>query len=223
MQWQLPEYLCPFCRMSVTLIPKPGKRTDLNECSTCHRIVSLQPDGVLAVPLPGRLSFRREPGAFEVAIEHQYLTFGLGDAAVRYRVEADAVAWSAPTFFDTVTTRPLDLLPRFRFGATRYQRVARRHVRRVDFRLFELGPRGTNMHSQWWDLVFVAHDATELPSGHRLYLAEVAGFTLTRLLDWALEGGVPAAGAGGGYRGASAEAPPPFRVVDRRGTAMTLT
>lgn len=217
----LPEYDCPFCRRCVTLIPVPGAHSDLNECSKCHRTLSLQPDGALAVPAPRRLAIRSEPGAFEVAVVHGYVTFGLADSAIRYRVETDAVAWTKPTWFDTLRERLLPLAPRLRVGPTTYERLPRRRVRRFDWRLFESGTRGTKMYESWFDVVFVAHDGSERVSGHRLYFDEATGLTLTLLLDWALDGGVPHA-PGAGYRATPDSGPRPLRLVDRRGVVTTL-
>lgn len=207
---RLPEYLCPFCGLSVTLVPEHEAREDLHRCSTCRRQVSLLPDGELAIPLPSGIAVRAAPDALEVALEGWFVTFGTANTALCFRVEPEEILWSK-----------VPLLESIRFGAE-WERLPRAPLRRFDWRPFESGVRGTNNHSVWSDLVFVAHDTSERRSGHTFPYA-YDGLVVTTLLQWAHDVGVPRRGtAGGAYRGAPQTAPRPLRLVDERGRIVPL-
>src|SRR5262245_38209084 len=94
---RLPEYVCPHCAHSVTLLPGAGREGD--RCSDCKGTVVVLADGQLAVPLPLGVSVDVRMNCVEVAFERWCFTLGVADRALRYRVEPDEIVWSrAPPF-----------------------------------------------------------------------------------------------------------------------------
>lgn len=161
------------------------------------------------MPLPRDVVLDVEEDAFELAIEAWFSTFGIADRALRYRIERDALVWSKPP-----------LLGRIRFEAE-WSRLPRAALARFDWRLFERGIRGTNTYESWTDIVFVAHDTSEAPSGHRFPMSDLS--FLTTLLQWAHDEGVATGASGGGaYRASPREGARPLVVIADTGRVSRL-
>lgn len=208
---RLPEYPCPHCERVVTLIPLDGTPEDRHECGVCRKLVSLQPDGVLALVLPRNMEIDARADAFELRISNWFSTFGIADRAMCFRVERDSIAWSK-----------VPLLRRVRFSA-RWNILPRARVRDFDWRMFETGRRGTNEHVMWLDFVFVEDETSELESGHH-FDESLDGAIVTTLLRWAHDHGVPRDPPGGeGYRTAGSRETRTLRVVTAAGRPVTLS
>lgn len=173
----LPEHDCPCCHRRVTLWPT-GDGEGRSACTVCGASLRLLEDATLAVPLPRNVRVVHAVDALDVRLENRFATFGVVDRALVFRVERDAVTWSTAPLLD-----PL----RFSEG---WGRTPRASLRRFDWRLFESGTRGQRGRVVWSDLVFVTHDGSEEPSGHRLPEG-FDGTAITTVLQWAHDSGVP--------------------------------